>query len=942
MIVRKSLKYSMNFLFLEMFQSLYILSFSLKWRSFLKKPNIPNDEVRRLKCLLSMNILDTKPEERFDRLTRIAQKHFNVPVALVSLIDTNRQWFKSNQGLDASETPREIAFCAHAILSKNILYISDALEDQRFADNPLVIGPPNIRFYAGAPLSGSDGSLVGTLCIIDFKTRDFTVDELTVLRDLADCVQAELQLSDMKELNIKLVEKETFLSAIVNNIDDAVVVVDDDCKILTFNQASNDIFATKLEAADSINIAQFIDPKEKKKFNDVFDNYKLNCKSQASIVVIEKIGSIKGDKSKTQLRVIFKSLQMEDKIVYVIIIQDLTLQSAKRLAEEKYSAIVMGSFDAIISKDLNGIITTWNKAAEDIFGYTAEEAIGLPMHTLIPEDILAQEPDIIPRIKAGERIENFDTVRIKKNGERINISATISPIRDYDDNIIGASQVIRDITDRVLLEKQKSEFISTVSHELRTPLTSIKGSIGLIKSTAEDSLPEKTRRLLNIAYNNSERLVILINEILDFEKISAGKLEYNLEPLDMKNLVEGVIADSKGYEIECGIKYVLTHADPDSYVYADKNRIIQVLSNLMSNAAKFSPKNSEVRLRVDIRGNSLRVSVTDSGYGVPKEFRENIFKRFSQADSTDTRKVTGTGLGLSISKAIIEGLDGTIGFSSEGTGGSTFYFDLPLYNKYGEINPAKIVAKSTSPRALICEDDTDIIDMLKLILTEEGFEVDVAQTSEQAFNKIIHHKYTVMTLDLGLPDRDGISLLKELHSSHVADNLPIIIISGKKSGKKSERLSELKGGAFMIADWIEKPLDFKRLAATLKKVVDKSIKHKPDILYVEDDIEVVGLVSEIVHSFANIVPAKTLADAKYMMTQRTFGLIILDLMLPDGSGEELLEFLKQAGIPSPPVIIFSARDYQGTGKDNIVARLLKSTISNKKLRDLIRSSILDH
>lgn len=237
--------------------------------------------------------------------------------------------------------------------------------------------------------------------------------------------------------------------------------------------------------------------------------------------------------------------------------------------------------------------------------------------------------------------------------------------------------VIRDVTERKVAEKVKSEFISTVSHELRTPLTSIKGALGLIKAGALDGNIDNLHSMVNIAYNNSERLVLLINDLLDMEKLEAGKMRLRMEPTDISALLEEAVVANKGYGEEYGVTFTYFGTDAPVFVNADKDRMIKVIANLLSNAAKFSPRGGVIEVSLTLRNGDIRIAVKDYGSGIPKEAQETIFEKFTQADSSDQRQRGGSGLGLSIVKMIVEEHDGHVGFTSTVGEGTTFYVDLP-------------------------------------------------------------------------------------------------------------------------------------------------------------------------------------------------------------------------------------------------------------------------
>ena len=235
-----------------------------------------------------------------------------------------------------------------------------------------------------------------------------------------------------------------------------------------------------------------------------------------------------------------------------------------------------------------------------------------------------------------------------------------------------------DITDLKKTERLKSEFVSTVSHELRTPLTSIQGSLGLLCGTVSSTLPASAKKLLDVARRNSDRLGLLINDLLDMEKIEAGKLHFERTRQPIMPLIEQSLEANAGYAVSYGVKFQLTQRAPHAHACVDANRLLQVMANLLSNAAKFSPAGEAVEVSVTAEAGRVRIAVSDRGPGVAAEFRDSIFQKFRQADATDTRARSGTGLGLAISKAIVEGMEGDIGFQTDMGVGSVFYFELPV------------------------------------------------------------------------------------------------------------------------------------------------------------------------------------------------------------------------------------------------------------------------
>lgn len=553
--------------------------------------------------------------------------------------------------------------------------------------------------------------------------------------------------------------------------------------------------------------------------------------------------------------------------------------------------------------------------------------------------------DIFP-INLAEKYKN-DDFYVMTHKQQINVEEEIIPEKDLENTqnkrwyetyktpffnengeVIGTTGFSRDITDRKEIDRMKNEFVSMVSHELRTPLTSIRGALGLVTgSNMAENLPEKIKELLNIANNNSIRLINLINDILDIEKIEAGKMDFDFEVAELIPIIEQSIQSNTQYAQKFNVDIRFENMIDNVKVRVDKSRLMQVLTNLLSNAIKFSDKNSSVRLSIFRLDNSIRVSVTNSGKEISEEFRSKIFQKFAQADSSDSRQKGGTGLGLNIARAIIERMSGHVDFVSQNNE-TTFFFDLPEFIECEPVISQRL--DSNQPNILICEDNKDVALLISMLLAKENYLTDIAYSAEQAKKLLSQRDYDAMTLDLILPDEDGISLIKEIRENKNTENLPIIVISiiAKEGAQELD-------GHFAVIDWIDKPIKSDRLLTALKLALCTNTTDKPKILHVEDDLDVQKITYSILENDAYISQVANLKDAKEVLEKEEFDLLLLDLELPDGNGSELLSLLNKNEDKKIMTVIFSAHN---VGKDiakQVDAVLLKSNTSNEDLLKIV-------
>lgn len=338
-------------------------------------------------------------------------------------------------------------------------------------------------------------------------------------------------------------------------------------------------------------------------------------------------------------------------------------------------AILDGAFDGIITLNKQGVITSFNHSAEVIFGYRANQIIGSSLLKLLPKRTPANAEQN-PMKELSEILDiGQEMIGLRKNGKEFEMELALSAISsEADEAYVG---VIRDISDRKHNDKLKNEFIATVSHELRTPLTSISASLAIIESGSLGTLPDKVNSLIKIAKQNSLRLQNLINNLLDMDRLLTGQIEFEYKNIDSVNLIQKCIKDSQYSAEKHNVTFQIISAEENCNIYADEERTQQVINHLLSNAAKFSHPYSTVDLSISKKNDFVKIVVTDYGPGIAPDFKTNIFKIFTQADSSSSRQKDGSGLSLTISKELVEKMGGKIGFTSNLGQGSSFYIELP-------------------------------------------------------------------------------------------------------------------------------------------------------------------------------------------------------------------------------------------------------------------------
>ncbi len=779
------------------------------------KAALPDNEAMRLHALYRLNVLDTPREQNFDDIAQLAMSICNVPIAVVSLVDRDRQWFKSCIGLDASETPRDLAFCAHAILTPaDLLIVENATLDPRFADNALVTGEPFIRFYAGAPLVTKAGEALGTLCVIDRCSRQLSSLQQSTLRLLANQV---VQLLELREANIAVQVEHQQLEDIIKGANLGTWRWNVQTGETIFNERWAEMLGYNLAELAPVSIETWIKlchPDDLlianqllgQHFRGETDHYEMQCRMRGKLGewisvyargrVISStpdgspiwISGTHGDitelqRSRTQLQQSEERLQTmisnfpgavyrcrNDSRWSMLYLSDAVANLTGYVAAEFFGEHSLSFTDITHADDVTRIYDevqlalssnqafhltyrmqhrdghwiyvqevgagvysqtgalkyidgfiwdiTDTKSAHDVIelnekklstlyaqapiaiclnnygdgkfiecnpefcrllGYSPQELLHLGFRELTPAEYAEADFQQLESLHVNGRYGPYEKSFIHRDGHLIPVLLNGVLIESHH----GERQIwsfIQDITERKRIEQMKNEFVSAVSHELRTPLTSISGSLGLVVGGVLGGLPDNVKSMLTIAQKNAMRLTLLINDLLDMEKLLAGKMVFDMQAQLLLPIMQQALEANTAYADTFGIRLQLVADIDNLQVYIDAQRLQQVMANFISNAVKFSPLNGQVEIVVSQIDGQVRIAVVDHGPGVSAEFRERIFQKFSQADSSDSRQRGGTGLGLAISKAFVERMQGTIGFDSEYGKGATFYAFFPIYN----------------------------------------------------------------------------------------------------------------------------------------------------------------------------------------------------------------------------------------------------------------------
>jgi PAS domain S-box-containing protein len=590
-----------------------------------------------------------------------------------------------------------------------------------------------------------------------------------------------------------------------------------------------------------------------------------------------------------------------------LVLRDRTRTLQAEVDANRLAAIVESSNDAIIGKTLDGRITSWNSAAQALFGYHADEIIGQQVQTLIPLDRRNEEMRILVNLAQGVRVPPFDTVRRTKDGSLIAVSLTISPIRDADGKIVGASKIVRDITQRKQAElarqkveqleaenrqvqqanRLKSQFLANMSHELRTPLNAIIGFSELMLAGRISPESPKYQTWLGHISSSGHHLLQLINDVLDLSKVESGRFEFFPEPIDLAKVIEDV-GDILQLSIERkGIAFSF-QVDPQlGEIVLDPARLRQVLYNYVSNAIKFTPNGGQVAVRVTADDEAhFRLEVEDTGIGIDARQLPRLFREFEQIEAGRGKRHQGTGLGLALTRRLVEAQGGSVGVRSEPGRGSVFH--ARLNRQHGTDTPrlkgaSHDAAGSQVQRVLVIENDPDLQARLVKGLMSAGYGVDFASSAHQAVRLALGNRFDALTLDLLLPDRRGLGLLADIRSEghHPRTRVMGMTVPVEGNGAAS----------FAVTDILSKPLHSGELALAMARFRG-SDGAGARVMVIDDDPVALDLMrAALADVGAEAVCMQDGRQALSELDQHQPQAIVLDLMMPEFDGFAVLDAL---------------------------------------------------
>ncbi|MCA8863580.1 MULTISPECIES: ATP-binding protein [unclassified Halomonas] len=742
-------------------------------------PDTPHNETERLAVLHALEVLDTPHDSAFERLTQLARDLFGVPIALVSLIDKERQWFKSHQGLEACETNRTVSFCAHAIAHDAPLVIEDTHKDARFADNPLVNDAPRIRFYAGYPLRPLEGMAIGTLCIIDRQPRQFSERDLTLLSSLAGQVeellrQHKLQL-ELSHTAQRMHKEQKLLKVLHQGITDYQALM-----------SGKRLWVFLMEALRELTDSDYA------LIGEVLPTNTTNAL---------KIHAITDLSWSEESRLLMEQLRSGD----------MTITNPHSLVGRVFA------FGEVIMTD-------------DVYGHAQRGGFPPghpPLHNYLGVPIFS-----------GEQLVGMYAIANSKQPLNQALLDWLQPFTDTCSLLINLysqmaerEQVMRDLAaardQAETASRAKSEFLSSMSHELRTPLNAIIGFSQILANSRREPLGDKQHRQVSQIERSGQHLLSLINEVLDLAKIEAGHMTLSIEPIILANVFNDACSTLEPSAEAAGIHFRYTTPNDRWQVNADYTRTKQILLNLLSNAIKYNSTNGSIDIAVAHLVDHVRISVTDTGPGIAPERQHELFEPFNRLDA-EGGSIEGSGIGLAITRELVERMNGEMGVDSQPGQGATFWFTLPTANAdaTADAPPAiqPVHAQPSNAFTLLYIEDNPANQRLMEDIIEELGEItlQIAPSAEIGLEIMRHCSPALVLMDVHLPGMNGYQTLEAMRRDPQLQALPVVALSANALPGDIKR--GLEAG---FNGYLTKPLELDKLEATIAQFIQTASGKEP-------------------------------------------------------------------------------------------------------------------
>lgn len=755
--------------------------------------------------------------------------------------------------------------------------------------------------------------------------------------------------------------------SILASLNEGILVVNKDYLVVLMNETAERILCKRRESVIGKDIVSIFNSSLKGVISSAITTA---ISEKASLSMVESVPDLK-----KVLKLSFSPFSDADKNLEgtIIVISDVTQIDRER--EEK-EAILSGTSDGLIFFDKNDSITYLNPAALEMLNVQKEEVAGkkFSLFELLGrkklsrtepvkckemldcklKECLAYNSDevrcwlISDAFCQDESWTNFETkiqkcrdcVVYKINSEAVEetglasieeitiiepaykvIKVKTNPVVDRAGNYLGYVKTLHDITAEKKVDQMKNEFVSTVSHELRTPLTSIKGYIDLILEGEAGEINEIQREFLNTVKQNNDRLVALINDLLDISRIESGRVHLRIKPVNFYEIVDETVNTFKTLIDKKSLNLSVSFHDEPPIVNVDRDRICQVMANLLSNAIKYTPANGKIGIDVVNVDGEVFISIKDTGIGISLDDQQYLFTKFYRVDSSLTREIGGSGLGLSICKTIIELHGGRIWVDSEAGKGSVFTIAFPVAAQKEEVIPEVSLAEVSSvikghkgKRILVVDDEPDIAKLIQIYLEKEGYFVIKAFNGEEAIALARKEKPDLVTLDIMMEKMDGFEVLRQLKNDPSTLNIPVVILSIVSDERKGFRMG--------ATDYLSKPINPRRLVKVINDILGKKLYEKDKkrkILIADDDADIIKLLSRVLKGKGfEIFEANNGLEAIKLAEEKRPHLILLDLRMPEMDGYQVIEKLKKSNTTNHiPIVVMTAYEFD-RGKTRIL------------------------